>query len=120
MIGIGCLIQLTFPRQLLHHPDLVGWFTAGDRTMHICLLFSFTSLELHCSIVDIACISSFLSFLHILLGFVVNTAVVYRIVTPRVIPPLGGSQTLESTTVTCHAERQGARVYDSNRGPRGS
>ena len=52
---------------LLHHPDI-----ACGRVVRLahrerphdasCLLFSLTSLELLCSIVDIICISSFLSF----------------------------------------------------------
>jgi len=78
-----------------------------------CLLFFYTSLELLCSIVDIACISSFLSFfLHIFLGFVVNTAV-DRPSYFRVNPPVGGSQRLESTTVTLHAEPFGASADDN-------
>ena len=95
---------------LLHHPDFAGWFTANDVTMHFCLLFSFTSLELHCSIVDIACISSFLSLFAHFARICCEYSLVSPWLPPRVNPPLGGSQTLEPTTVTHHAEPQSACV----------
>lgn len=93
MIGFRRLIHLTFLLttcfiiRTLPMDVSFGCLTAGDRTMHFiccCLLFLLSCVG---SIVDIACISSFLSFSHILLGFVVNTAL-YR----RVNMPPGGSR----------------------------
>lgn len=68
---------------LLHHPDFAGWFTANDVTMHFVCCFLLPLLSCIAVLLISHVYRPFSRSLHILLGFVVNTAL-YRRGYPRV------------------------------------
>ena len=59
---------------LLHHPDFAGWFTVNDRTMHFVCCFLLLLLSCIAVLLISHVYRPFSRPLHILLGFVVNTA----------------------------------------------